>query len=143
MEYIEVDPLTVLYSQCCIKPKFKNGKLVEETIMKLVNGEITPRDIETITVYTLPNGKTHSLDNRRLYAFKQAIMRGSNFRTVIVIRSSTANDLQKLEKKMKNPPSRDWSVVEVKNDCKPISNSTHALFYFLENILRTTYGESE
>ncbi|RIA87132.1 hypothetical protein C1645_855004 [Glomus cerebriforme] len=123
MEFIEVDPLMVLYSQCCVKPKFRDGKRVEETITKLVNGEITPDDIVTITVYTLPNGKTHSLDNRRLYAFKQAIKRGSSFKTVKVIRSRTADDLQRLEKKMMNPPSSNWSIVQVKHDCKPIYNN--------------------
>ncbi|RIA83069.1 hypothetical protein C1645_834364 [Glomus cerebriforme] len=120
MEYIEVDPLKILYSQCCIRPKFRNGDLVEDTIMELVTGELTPEEIDIITVCTLPNGKMHSLDIRRLYAFKQAIMRGSDFKTVIVIRSRTSDDLKKLKKKMMNPPSRNWSVVKVKEDCKPI-----------------------
>jgi len=120
MEYIEVDPRRILYSQCCIRPKFRDGKFVENTIRQLVNGEISPTDIETIRVCTLPNGKTHSLDNRRLYTFKEAIRRGSNYKTVIVIKTSNPRHLESLKWKMTHPPSENWSVVKVKKDCKPL-----------------------
>jgi hypothetical protein len=82
-----------------------------------VNGRLSPERIQTIRVCTLPSGKMHSLDNRRLYAFKEAIKRGCTFKTVPVIRSK---DLNSLKWKMKHSPSEDWSVVAIKTDCKPI-----------------------
>ncbi|RGB32915.1 hypothetical protein C1646_705626 [Rhizophagus diaphanus] len=128
MDLVEVDPLQILFSQCCVRPKFKNGLLVEDTIKKLVSGVVSPNEIELIRVCTLSNGKTHSLDNRRLYAFKEAIKRGCNFKTVIVIKTSNLYDLKSLQWKMTHPPSKNWSVVKVKKDCKPINP---------ENILST------
>jgi len=124
--YIEVDPHQVLYSQCCIKPTFKDGKLVESTIKKLVNGKLSPKGIKTIRVCTLPSGKMHSLDNRRLYVFKEAIKRGCTFRTVPVIRSKKSNDLHSLKWKMSHSPSEDWSVVTIKTDCRPIFSENNS-----------------
>ncbi|CAB5395718.1 unnamed protein product [Rhizophagus irregularis] len=79
---IEIDPREVFYSQDSIRPRFKDdNRHVEDTIRQLVKGKISPRHIERIRVCTL-NGRMHSLDNRRLYVFKEAINRGGNFETV-------------------------------------------------------------
>jgi hypothetical protein len=115
---IEIDPCRVLYSQCCIKPTFTNGKLVEETIEKLVNGELSPKEIKPIRVWTSPDGKMYSLDNRRLYAFKEAIRRGAGIRNVLVENANWRRNLKKeLEFKKRTYKSQDWSVVEIKEDC--------------------------
>src|SRR5687768_16612267 len=82
-------------------------------------GTISPSDIKLVRVCTLPNGKMHSLDNRRLYAFKETIKREGPFKTVTVIKSNGSNYLKTLEWKMKRPPSEDWSIVTIKDNCKP------------------------
>lgn len=58
-------------------------------------------------------GKMHSLDNRRLYAFREAIKRGCSFRTVPAIRSY---EFDELKRKMTSPPSPDYSVIKVRRD---------------------------
>lgn len=122
--FVEVDPRQILYSQCCIKPNFspnKKGvedKRVEGTITSLVNGGTLPTEIPPIRVWTCSNGKKHSLDNRRLYAFKEAIKRGAAIDTVTVEDANKRKNLKKeLEWKMKNYPSKDWSTIEIKENC--------------------------
>ncbi|CAB4374231.1 unnamed protein product [Rhizophagus irregularis] len=119
MALLQVDPRQLLYSQCCVKPFFKDGKTVENTITGLVNGTLSPENIPIMRVCILPDGTMHSLDNRRLYAFKEAINRGSTFRTVTVERSSNLNSLKW---KMNNSSSENWSQVVVKFDCRPYRN---------------------
>ncbi|RGB36894.1 hypothetical protein C1646_696238 [Rhizophagus diaphanus] len=111
---IEIDPREVLYSQDSIRPRFKDDdRHVEETIRQLVKGKISPRHIERIRVCTL-NGRMHSLDNRRLYVFKEAINRGGNFETVPAVRSYAHEELQ--NKMSKSSPFNDWSVIRVRKD---------------------------
>jgi hypothetical protein len=122
--YVEMDPRQILYSQCCIKPNFSShkrseeGKSVKDTITSLVNGEISPKDIPHIRVWTKTNGKKYSLDNRRLYAFKKAINSGAAIDTITVEDANKRPNLKReLDWKMKNFPSKDWSKIEVKKDC--------------------------
>lgn len=84
-----------------------------------MNGTLSPENIPIMRVCILPDGTMHSLDNRRLYAFKEAINRGSTFRTVTVERSSNLNSLKW---KMNNSSSENWSQVVVKFDCRPYRN---------------------
>lgn len=49
----------------------KNVFPVDDKIKGLKDGSIEPRDVEPIRVFK-QDGKIYSLDNRRLYAFKQA-----------------------------------------------------------------------
>ncbi|GBC04674.1 hypothetical protein RclHR1_05800001 [Rhizophagus clarus] len=123
--FIEVDPRDILYSQCCIKPNFRphkrgeEGKIVEDTIKSLVNGKISPEEIPRIRVWTYPNGKKHSLDNRRLYAFKEAINQGAEIDTIIVENANKRPNLRsELDWKMKHYPSKDWSKIEIKRNCE-------------------------
>ncbi|CAB4476721.1 hypothetical protein RhiirA1_416261 [Rhizophagus irregularis] len=111
MEKFEVDPRRVLYSQDSIRAKFRNDEPIEDTIEKLISGEISPSQIKCMRVCIL-NGKMHSLDNRRLYAFKEAVKRGSRFKTVIVIRSDDYLELQ--SKMSKSPRNFDWSEIRVR-----------------------------
>jgi hypothetical protein len=86
-----------------------------------VAGELLPSDFEPITVCTL-NGKMHSLDNRRLYVFKEAIKRGSDFKTVTAL-SNVWDSSSKLVYKMKNSQSEDWSKINIRKSC--VSNLQH------------------
>ncbi|EGK14135.1 hypothetical protein HMPREF9374_0394 [Desmospora sp. 8437] len=67
-----VDPGDVRFTQDSIKYQFgdKSGT-VDDLIKGLKSGKINPRDIPPIRIFEM-NGKIYSLDNRRLYAFKQA-----------------------------------------------------------------------
>ncbi|PKK67945.1 hypothetical protein RhiirC2_867549 [Rhizophagus irregularis] len=122
--FVEVDPRQILYSQCCIKPNFtpkkkgEEGRRVEDTITSLVNGRTSPKEIKPIRVWTCSNGKKHSLDNRRLYAFKEAIKLGAAIDTVTVEDANKRKNLLKeLKWKMKHYPSKDWSTIEIKENC--------------------------
>jgi hypothetical protein len=85
-----------------------------------VLGEISPGQIRNIRVCILSDGKMHSLDNRRLYAFKEAIKRGSGFRTVTAIRSF---DFEELQSKMSKSSSfNDWSEIRVRGKLSRTQN---------------------
>ncbi|CAB5356525.1 unnamed protein product [Rhizophagus irregularis] len=74
--------------------------------------------IKPIRVWTCSNGKKHSLDNRRLYAFKEAIKLGAAIDTVTVEDANKRKNLLKeLKWKMKHYPSKDWSTIEIKENC--------------------------
>ncbi|GES86417.1 RHS repeat-associated core domain-containing protein [Rhizophagus clarus] len=145
MEF-EVDPRRVLYSQDSIRSRFRNDEPIEDTIEKLVLGEISPSQIRCIRVCIL-NGKMHSLDNRRLYAFKEAIERGSKFRTVIAIRSYEFDELQ--NKMSKSSLSNDWSVIRVRgkprtqNRPSPYVSSSHTKIQNKPSIYANTISTTQ
>lgn len=61
----------IKYTQDSISSKFSDGTTIEETINGLKNGTINPKSIPEIRIFE-KNGQIFSLDNRRLYAFKEA-----------------------------------------------------------------------
>jgi len=67
----KIDPSEIRYSQNSISSTFKNGQKVSELIDNLKNGYINPSDVEPIRIVE-KDGRIYSLDNRRLYAFKEA-----------------------------------------------------------------------
>lgn len=68
------NPKGIRYTHNSISKFFRGGKgLVEDLIKGLKNGSVSPKSIPPINVF-LKDGKMYSLDNRRLYAFKQAGM---------------------------------------------------------------------
>ncbi|WP_169729095.1 toxin TcdB middle/N-terminal domain-containing protein [Methanolobus tindarius] len=69
----KIDPQKVRYTQDDIGRYFKNREegTVYELIEGLKNGNIDPSDIPPIRIYEM-DGKIYSIDNRRLYAFKEA-----------------------------------------------------------------------
>ena len=66
-----VDPQDIRFSQDSISSRFKNGNSVSDTIDKLKTGELTAKDFPNIRVVKR-DGKLYTLDNRRLYCFKEA-----------------------------------------------------------------------
>lgn len=68
------NPQKIRYTQDSISKNFRDGSSVDDMISGLKNGSITPDDVPSIQVFK-KNGVLYSLDNRRLYAFKQAGMR--------------------------------------------------------------------
>ena len=80
----ELNPFNILFSQCNINIRFKNGGLIEDLIRDLVNGSIKVDDIETIKVCII-DGEYYSFDNRRLYCFQEAIRWGASFKKIPVV----------------------------------------------------------
>ena len=66
-----MDPNDIRYTQKSISKNFKEGGAVDDMIKGLKDGSIEPSDVEPIRIFK-QDGKIYSLDNRRLYAFKQA-----------------------------------------------------------------------
>ena len=67
------NPQKIRYTQDSISKNFHDGRSVDDMISGLMNGSISPDDVKAIRVFE-ENGKLYSIDNRRLYAFKQADM---------------------------------------------------------------------
>ncbi|WP_316763687.1 RHS repeat-associated core domain-containing protein [Streptomyces herbicida] len=67
----KMNPAKIRYTQDSIKGSYKDGRSLDETIAELQSGEKSADDIQPIRVFER-DGNIYSLDNRRLYAFKQA-----------------------------------------------------------------------
>jgi hypothetical protein len=114
---MEIDPFKLLFSQATVNTKFQNGILIKDTIDKLVTGEITPEIIEHIKVCILEN-RLHTLDNRRLHCFQEAVRRGAKFKTIpITIVMKNGYYESNIEWKMKGSKivikNNDWVKVMV------------------------------
>lgn len=117
-----VNPFDILFSQRSINTHFRNGTSVEYIIDELVNGTLIPDDIEKIRACYV-NNQLHSLDNRRLHCYREAIRRGANY-TTIPIRIISINDSRNnIEWKMDN--AKFYTLVQHKkwNDIIIDSNS--------------------
>ncbi|MFJ8076993.1 RHS repeat domain-containing protein [Streptomyces sp. NPDC096176] len=66
-----MSPKAIRYTQDSIKGRYKDGKSVTDTIDDLVAGRVSPSEIPPIRIFER-DGKIYSLDNRRLYTFKEA-----------------------------------------------------------------------
>lgn len=76
-----IDPSEVRYTQDSISRMHGDGHSVLENIEKLKSGELSPDDMDPIRIFkktadidapNLEDGKLYSLDNRRLYEFREA-----------------------------------------------------------------------
>jgi hypothetical protein len=79
----EMDPFYILFSQRTIKNVFGNGGSLELLIDDLVDGLITPDQIEPIRICVIDD-YIFSADNRRLYAYQEAIKKGASFSKIPV-----------------------------------------------------------
>ena len=75
------NPQNIRYTQDSIAKNFRDGRSVADMISGLKNGSISPNDVPPIRVFEM-DGILYSLDNRRLYAFKQASMNKIRIRMV-------------------------------------------------------------
>ena len=66
-----LDPSSVKFTQNSIGVNFGNGSSVNDLITGLRNGSIDPNSLPPIRTFEV-NGQLFSLDNRRLYAYRQA-----------------------------------------------------------------------
>merc|ERR1712093_715220 len=70
-KHVMMNPESIRWTQVSVNNRFGNSLPVDWTIAKLKSGEIIPRDLPLIRVAKF-KGKFRSVDNRRLYCFKQA-----------------------------------------------------------------------
>jgi flagellar basal body-associated protein FliL len=120
---MEIDPFKLLFSQATVNTQFQNGILVKDTIDNLVKGEVTPNEIEKIRVCIIDN-KLHTLDNRRLYCFQEAIRKGAEFRKIpITIVRKGGYYENNIEWKMKGSKlivnNNDWTKVIITSSSRP------------------------
>jgi hypothetical protein len=65
-----VDPTPIYFTFSRIRPQFSCGRLVNDTLTELLEGRLKPSELPSIAVLT--DGKhMYSLNNRRLYVFKE------------------------------------------------------------------------
>jgi len=103
----KLDPGKIGYTQESISKNFSNNKgLVDDLVIKLKEGSISPEDIPSIRVFK-ENGCVFSLDNRRLYAFKKAKMEYINVKWVNV-------NNPKIKRQLINKKARLAPGVEIK-----------------------------
>lgn len=108
---MDVSPFDISFSQRIANSYFKNGVRVESTIEELVNG-LQPSEIKKIRCCYV-NSNLHSLDNRRLHCFQEAIKRGANFTTIPV--QVISMDDRKNNIKWKMEESRYWKRCLIQN----------------------------
>ncbi|KZL12451.1 DUF6862 domain-containing protein [Pseudovibrio sp. Ad26] len=66
-----LNPSSVRFTQNSIGAKFSDGRSVDDLIIGLRNGSVDPSSLPPIRTFEA-NGQLFSLDNRRLYAYRQA-----------------------------------------------------------------------
>uniref|UniRef100_A0A0L8FR60 Uncharacterized protein n=1 Tax=Octopus bimaculoides TaxID=37653 RepID=A0A0L8FR60_OCTBM len=68
--FITLSPKEIRYTQDSISSCFQNGNEIQDLISEIIRGQTTTHEIRTIRVFD-KDGKYYSLDNRRLYVFKE------------------------------------------------------------------------
>ena len=68
---VTLDPSKIRFTQDSIKSTFRDGRSIKDLVSGLKSGKISPNDVPAIRVFQR-NGRTYSLDNRRLKAFQDA-----------------------------------------------------------------------
>ncbi|GAB1600145.1 uncharacterized protein LOC115211823, partial [Argonauta hians] len=77
--HIELAPSQIRFTQDSISSKFQNGNNIYDLIDDIVYGVVTPSEIQRIRTFKLHN-KYYSVDNRRLYVFREVEKHIRNFR---------------------------------------------------------------
>ncbi|XP_036358910.1 uncharacterized protein LOC115211823 [Octopus sinensis] len=68
--FITLSPKEIRYTQDSISSCFQNGNEIQDLISDIIKGQTTINEIRTIRVF-LKDEKHYSVDNRRLYVFKE------------------------------------------------------------------------
>lgn len=66
-----IDPLLVRFCQNSIRDTFRTGGTVDALVLALRSGGVEPQQVPPIRIFEL-DGKLYTLDNRRLWAFREA-----------------------------------------------------------------------
>eukprot|EP00700_Malawimonas_jakobiformis_P000842 EC719635.1.p1 GENE.EC719635.1~~EC719635.1.p1 ORF type:complete len:97 (+),score=3.53 EC719635.1:113-403(+) len=73
---IQVDPARVRFMHAKIRPVFSDGRRLEDTLADIVSGKVKVEDIPQIVVIQVGSDQFYSMNNRRLWVFKQLRDRG-------------------------------------------------------------------
>ncbi len=95
---VMMDPSAIRFTQDSISGRFRDGRLVSDTIADLSSGTLRASEIDPIRVFER-GGSTFTLDNRRLFAASEA-------GTTVLTRPAAATELAKeMARKSTNPGS--------------------------------------
>lgn len=104
-----IDPFQVAFTQDSISANFKDGRSVEQLIQDLRTGAVTASDVPPIRLAEL-NGKLYTLDNRRLYTFREA-------RQQVRYRMATESEMRELQTKFSTNNDGQSVRVRGRNRC--------------------------
>ena len=90
-----MNPEYIRFTQVKISGAFKDGGDLHQTIEDLHSGKLSTRDFPPIRIFWV-NGTIYSLDNRRLYVFKQS-------RMPIGVQPATLEEIRRESFKMDTP----------------------------------------
>ncbi|KAI8893702.1 hypothetical protein BC833DRAFT_607522 [Globomyces pollinis-pini] len=95
----EIDPTTLYFTHSKIREKFSGcGKYLTETLQEILDGKTKVSDIPKIKVLNDGNGRLYSMNNRRLWVFKE--LKAKGFLDTIVVDLKVAKS--KSEKRLGN-----------------------------------------
>ena len=86
-----MDTKNIRFTQDSIGAKFSDGRSVQGLIDDLASGKVSPNDLPPIRTF-VQDGKTYTLDNRRLFAAHQA---GVQVKAVPATAAEIAKELPK------------------------------------------------
>lgn len=88
---IRLDPSRIYFTNSKIRERFAHGKPIQETLDELIQGQITVDHIPKIRViYDAVNDRYFSLNNRRLWVFKQLHQMGRLSEVEVELRTPTS-----------------------------------------------------
>lgn len=67
----QIDPSSVYFTFSRIRPQFSCGRRVEDTLQALVDGSLKVEELPTIAVLLDGQGNLFSLNNRRMFVYKE------------------------------------------------------------------------
>jgi hypothetical protein len=93
------DPIHIRFMHSKIRPKFSDGKLVQQTLDDIVNGKLKIEDIPKIVVIKQDDTHFYSMNNRRLWVFKQCRELGILPDNKVVVRVRPMPQTKRLQNK--------------------------------------------
>ena len=94
---IEIDPTQVYFSHSKLRKRFSDGKLIEDTLKEILDGILKVEDLPKIKVMYDPSTQRYiSMNNRRLYVYKQLASQGKL--TTIMVQIENVKSSSKLIK---------------------------------------------
>ena len=88
---IELSPSDIRFTQDSIKRTFSDGRHVNNTIHRILKGELSVLDLPRIRVVNL-SGCYFAFDNRRLYVYR--VLQFRNFLETVLVNLAPSTQLQ-------------------------------------------------
>lgn len=113
---IRIDPADIYFTFSRIRPKFSCGRSVHETIAALELGILDTADVPPIALLVDGAGNYYSLNNRRLYCFKELRSRGL-IETVVARVKPVPNTRRMKDKYSPEKCSKAATLMPQRSDC--------------------------